>query len=110
MKRQLSLEERGEPVRLWDINDPRAQRVYNRAGVTAAVKKELAGIPWFSFTTDIWSTEVSNDCLVSLPTGSLTPSSTSHQCCMLSRCINLPARQHLFVLLIDVLPSVSMVH
>ena len=121
-KRQLSLEESGELVRLWDINDPRAQRVHRRigemiaidcqpfsivadvdftrllkqlepryslpsrryitevilprihAGVTAAVKKELAGIPWFSFTTDIWSTEVSNDSLLSLTAHWLTDS------------------------------------
>ena len=38
------------------------------------MKKELAGILWFSFTTDIWSTEVSNDSLLSLTAHWLTDS------------------------------------
>ena len=40
-------------------------------GITAESKKEIAGISWFSFTTDIWSKEVSNDSLVSSPISSL---------------------------------------
>ena len=43
-------------------------------GITAEVKKAIAGISWFSFTTDIWSTEVSNDSLLSLTTHWLTDS------------------------------------
>ena len=35
-------------------------------GVTDELKKELQYVEWYSFTTDIWSTEVSNDCLLSL--------------------------------------------
>ena len=35
-------------------------------GVTDELKKELQFVEWYSFTTDIWSTEVSNDCLLSL--------------------------------------------
>lgn len=38
------------------------------------MKKEIAGILWFSFTTDIWSTEVSNDSLLSLTAHWLTDS------------------------------------
>ena len=37
-------------------------------GIEAEVKKEIAGVKWFSFTTDIWSTSVSNDSLLSLTT------------------------------------------
>lgn len=122
MKRQLSLEESGELVRLWDIGDSSAQRVHRRIGemiaidcqpfsvvedvgftrlltqlearyslpsqryitevilprihqgVTTEMKKELAGVLWFSFTTDIWSTEVSNDSLLSLTAHWLTDS------------------------------------
>ena len=34
-------------------------------GITMEVKKELSSIQWYIFTTDIWSTEVSHDCLLS---------------------------------------------
>ena len=34
-------------------------------GVTAEVEKELSSVQWYSFTTDIWSTEVRNDSLLS---------------------------------------------
>ena len=37
-------------------------------GITAELKKDIAGISWFSFTTDIWSTEVSSEFLLSLIT------------------------------------------
>ena len=35
------------------------------SGVTEEVVKELSSVQWYSFTTDIWSTEVSNDSLLS---------------------------------------------
>jgi len=41
-------------------------------GVTDEVKKELQCVEWYSFTTDIWSTEVSSDCLLSLTVHWLT--------------------------------------
>jgi len=37
MKRQLSLEESGELVRLWDISDSSAQRVHRRIGEMIAI-------------------------------------------------------------------------
>jgi len=37
MKRQLSLEESGKLVRLWDINNSRAQRVHCRVGEMIAI-------------------------------------------------------------------------
>jgi len=37
MKRQLSLEESGKLVRLWDINNSRAQRVHRRIGEMIAI-------------------------------------------------------------------------
>ena len=37
MKRQSSLEESGELVRLWDINDSRAQRVHRTVGEMIAI-------------------------------------------------------------------------
>ena len=30
-------------------------------GVTAEVRKAIVGVQWISFTTDLWSTDVSND-------------------------------------------------
>ena len=36
------------------------------AGVTACIKLEIANVQWFSFTTDIWSTEISSHSLLSL--------------------------------------------
>ena len=41
-------------------------------GVTDEVKKELQSVEWYSFTTYIWSTEVSSDCLLSLTVHWLT--------------------------------------
>ena len=41
-------------------------------GVATEVKKELRSAQWYSFTTDIWSTEVSNDCLLSFTVHWLT--------------------------------------
>ena len=41
-------------------------------GVATEVKKELSSAQWYSFTTDIWSTEVSNDCLLSFTVHWLT--------------------------------------
>ncbi len=43
-------------------------------GVASEVRKAIAGVQWFSFTTDIWSTEVSNDSLLSLTAHWLTDS------------------------------------
>ena len=43
-------------------------------GITAAVKHKIAGVEYYSFTTDIWSTSVSNDCLLSLTAHWLSPS------------------------------------
>jgi len=37
MKRQLSLEESGELVRLWDINYSRAQCIHRRIGEMTAI-------------------------------------------------------------------------
>ena len=42
------------------------------SGVTAEVVRELSSVKWFSFTTDIWSTEVSNDSLLSFTVHWLT--------------------------------------
>ena len=41
-------------------------------GVMAEVEKELSSVQWYSFTTDIWSTEVSNDSLLSFTVHWLT--------------------------------------
>jgi len=41
-------------------------------GVTAGVAKELTSVQWYSFTTDIWSTEVRNDSLHSFTVHWLT--------------------------------------
>ena len=41
-------------------------------GVATEVKKELSSAQWYSFTTGIWSTEVSNDCLLSFTVHWLT--------------------------------------
>ena len=41
-------------------------------GVATEVKKELSSAQWYSFTTDIWSTEVSNDYLLSFTVHWLT--------------------------------------
>lgn len=38
------------------------------------MRSEMAGVEWFSFTTDIWSTEVSTDALLSLSAHWLTES------------------------------------
>ena len=46
--------------RIKDIILPRAMN-----GITMKVKKELSSAQWYSFTTNIWSTEVSHDCLLS---------------------------------------------
>jgi len=35
-------------------------------GVKDEVRKQLQSVEWYSFTTDIWNTEVSSDCLLSL--------------------------------------------
>ena len=43
-------------------------------GVTAEVRKAIGGVQWFSFTTDIWSTDVSNDSLLSLTAHWITDS------------------------------------
>ena len=40
-------------------------------GVATEVKK-LSSAQWYSFTTDIWSTKVSNDCLLSFTVYRLT--------------------------------------
>ena len=45
------------------ITDVILPRIMN--GITMEVKKELSSVQWYSFTTDIWSTKVSNDCLLS---------------------------------------------
>ena len=37
--------------------------------VTAEVRKAIAGVPWFSFTTDVWSTDVTTPSSASLHTG-----------------------------------------
>ena len=34
--------------------------------ITTEVKKEIAGVEWFGFTSDIWSTSVSDDSMISL--------------------------------------------
>ena len=44
------------------------------AGVTACVKLEISNVQWFSFTTDIWSTEISRHSLLSLTVHWLTDS------------------------------------
>ena len=120
--KQLTLFESSERVRVWDINNPRAQRVHRligemvvidtqpfsivenegftnllkalqpryslpsrrymtetvlpriMAGVTAFVKLEIANVKWFSFTTDIWSTDISSNSLLSLTAHWLTDS------------------------------------
>ena len=41
-------------------------------GVATEVRKELSSAQWYSFTTYIWSTEVSNDCLLSFTVHWLT--------------------------------------
>ena len=41
-------------------------------GTASEVKKELSSAQWYSFTRDIWSTEVSNDCLLSFTVHWLT--------------------------------------
>ena len=41
-------------------------------GVTDEVRKEVQCVEWYSFSTDIWSTEVSSDCLLSLTVHWLT--------------------------------------
>ena len=41
-------------------------------GIKMEVKKELSSVQWYSFTTDIWSTEVSSDCLLSFTVHWLT--------------------------------------
>ena len=112
--RQVSLIEATERVRIWDINDPRAQRIHRRVTemialdsqpfslvddpgfthlvhelepryslpsrkyvtenilpqidneVKAAVKQQLAGIRFFSFTTDAWSSDGGGASLLSL--------------------------------------------
>ena len=43
-------------------------------GVTAELHKQLGKAAWLSFTTDIWSTYVSSDCLLSLTVHWLTDS------------------------------------
>ena len=43
-------------------------------GMTAAVRHKVAGVEYYSFTTDIWSTSVSNDCLLSLTAHWISPS------------------------------------
>ena len=35
-------------------------------GITVELHKQLGTAAWLSFTTDIWSTDVSSDCLLSL--------------------------------------------
>ena len=120
--KQLTPFESGDRVRMWDINDPRAQRVHRligemiaidiqpfsvmenegfinllstlepryslpsrkymtetvlpriMAGVTACVKLKITNMQWFSFTTDIWSTEISSHSLLSLTAHWLTDS------------------------------------
>ena len=42
--------------------------------VAAEVRKAIAGIQWFSFTTDIRSTDVSDDSLINLTAHWLTDS------------------------------------
>ena len=112
--RQLTLQEANDRVRIWDINDPRAQRIHRRVtemicldaqpfsivddsgftqlvhelepryslpsrkyitenilpqiygGVKAAVLQELAGVSFFSFTTDAWSSDDGGASLLSL--------------------------------------------
>ena len=44
------------------------------AGITACVKLEMANVKWFSFTTDIWSTDISSHSLLSLTAHWLTDS------------------------------------
>ena len=47
-----------------------------KESVESNVRAELADVKWFSFTTDIWSTEVSDDSLLSLTAHWLTDSFT----------------------------------
>ena len=120
--KQISIFESSDRVRIWDINDPRAQRVHRLIGemiaidnqpfsvvenegfttllsvlepryslpsrkymtetvlprimtaVTSCVKLEIANVRWYSFTTDIWSTDVSSHSLLSLTAHWLTDS------------------------------------
>uniref|UniRef100_A0A1X7UKJ4 Uncharacterized protein n=1 Tax=Amphimedon queenslandica TaxID=400682 RepID=A0A1X7UKJ4_AMPQE len=46
------------------FTEPVIPRIY--IAIEGEVRKEIAGVKWFSFTTDIWSTSVSNDSLLSL--------------------------------------------
>ena len=43
-------------------------------GITACVKSEIVNVQWFSFTTDIWSTDVGSHSLLSLTAHWLTDS------------------------------------
>ena len=58
------------PSRKHNITDFVLPCIMN--GVTAEVEKELSSVQWCSFTTDIWSTEVSNDSLLSFTVHWLT--------------------------------------
>jgi len=52
-------------------------------GDTDEMKKELQCMEWYSFTTNIWCTEVSNDCLLSLTMHWLTKNFEKRKlCCM----------------------------
>lgn len=51
-------------------------------GVAAQVRIKMAGVEWFSFTTDIWSMEVTNNTLLSLTTHWLSLLKRNQQCCM----------------------------
>ena len=121
---QIPLQESGDRVRVWDINDARAQRIHRRIGemialdcepfsvvkdqgfkqlireleprytlpsrkyfteciisgmfteLKAELKKEIDDVAHFSFTTDVWTTNVSNDSLLSLTAHWLTDSFT----------------------------------
>ena len=42
-------------------------------GMTAVVRHKIAGIEYYSFTTDIWSMSVSNACLLSLTAHWISP-------------------------------------
>ena len=49
-------------------------------GITAEVRKAIEKVRWFSFTTGMWNTEVSNDSLLSsLPTSLQILSSYNQQ-------------------------------
>ena len=122
---QIPLQESGDRVRVWDINDARAQRIHRRIGemialdcepfsvvkdqgfkqlireleprytlpsrkyfteciisgmfteLKAELKKEIDDVAHFSFTTDVWTTNVSNDSLLSLTAHWLTDSFTT---------------------------------